>query len=137
MASFSLEVKGLNQAIKDMEGDVQEFLVKADRKFKVAGARMETYAKAAAPVDIGFHKRNIKHIPNAPFLSTVLIAAADYASVLEFGFYGPIYVESYTRRDGTPVGGYLFFMSRPPRPHIIPAAERALNKLIEDLNGLA
>ena len=148
MASVTLEVKGLKQAIASMEKDVQTFLTKADRKFKVAGTRMEAYAKAAAPVDKGFHRRNIRHVPNSPSLTTVLIAAADYASVLEFGFFGFVQVDEHTRtitqafgQEIAPktvvVDSHLRIMDRPARPHIVPAAERALKQLIEDLNELA
>ena len=59
MASVTLDVD-VNKAIKDLEGEVSELLKKADRKFAVAGARTEAYAKAASPVDTGFHRRNIK-----------------------------------------------------------------------------
>lgn len=145
MASVTLEVKGLKQALDKLDGDVQTFLNKADRKFKVAGARMETYAKAAAPVKLGFHKRNIKHNPSAPFLTTSMTAFAPYASVLEFGFFGIVQVEAHTREikkgpnAGTrvPVDSHIRPMNRPARPHIVPAAERALKQLISDLNELA
>lgn len=147
MASVTLEVKGLNAAIKGMEKDVEAFLVKADRKFKVAGARMEAYAKAAAPVDLGFHRRNIRHNASAPFLTTSMVASAKYASVLEFGFFGFVSVGAHTRTitqafgneippQTIAVDSHIRPMNRPARPHIIPAAERALKQLTEDLNAI-
>jgi len=139
MASVSIKIEGLNDAIKGVQADVDALLVQADRKFKVAGARMETYAKAKAPVKLGFHRRNIRHDPAAPFLSTSLTAAAKYASVLELGFDGVVQVGSHSRtRDGKShaVRAHTRQMNRPARPHIIPGAERALKQLIEDLNGL-
>ena len=138
MAEITLDID-VNSAIKELEGDVSTLLKKADRKFKVAGARMEAYAKAAAPVDTGFHRRNIRHNPSAPFLSAELTAAAKYASVLELGFSGPVNVSAHTRRtpDGTTnVSAHTRQMNRSARPHIVPAAERALRQLIGDLEGL-
>ncbi len=141
MASVSIKIEGLNDAIKGVQADVDALLVQADRKFKVAGARMETYAKAKAPVDKGFHRRNIRHDPAAPFLSTSLTAAAKYASVLELGFDGVVNVSGHTRTNkktgkSHSVSAHTRRMNRPARPHIIPGAERALKQLIEDLNGL-
>jgi hypothetical protein len=106
---------------------------------------METYAKAAAPVDKGFHRRNIRHDPGAPFLTTSLTAFADYAGVLEFGFFGFVEVPHHVREikkgknAGTkvPVDSHIRPMIRAPRPHIVPAAERALKQLEGDLSGLA
>lgn len=147
MATVSLQVKGLEKTLKEIDGDVQELLVKADRKFKVAGARMEAYAKANAPVDKGFHRRNIRHNPSARFLTTSMIAAAEYASVLEFGFFGLVGVDAHTReitqafgrdipRQTITVGSHVRPMNRPARPHLVPAGERALKQLVEDLEGL-
>lgn len=152
MATVSLKVEGLSQALKELDGEVQDFLTKADRKFKVAGARMEAYAKANAPVNKqvgigGFHRRNIKHNPAAPFLTTSLTAFAEYASVLEFGFFGLVGVRAHTReiaqafgreipRQTINVGAHVRPMNRPARPHLVPAGERALRQLVEDLEGL-
>ena len=84
MASVTLDID-VNKAIKELEGDVSELLREADKKFKVAGARTELFAKATAPVDTGFHQRNIRHVPGG-FLETSVQAAAEYASVLELRF---------------------------------------------------
>lgn len=148
MASFRVEVKGIEAAKKKLGAEADKFLREADRKFKVAGTRMEFYAKSSAPVDTGFHRRSIRHVPNSPFLSTILIAAAKYASVLEFGFFGFVSVSAHTRvitqAFGRPLSGpvqvqvdsHIRPMSRPARPHIRPAAERALEQLITDLQGI-
>lgn len=151
MASISFKVEGLQDAIKGMEKEVDALMMKADRKFKVAGARMEAYGKAGATsvkaVDTGFHRRSIKHDPKAPFLTAVLTAAADYASVLEFGIFGLVHVPAHTRKitqvfgreipeKTIHVSAHMKPMSRPARPHIVPGAERALGQLIDDLNAL-
>ena len=133
MASVSLSVD-VNKAIKELEGDVSNLLRQADKKFKVAGARTEVFAKATAPVDTGFHQRNIRHVPGG-FLETSVQAAAQYASVLEFGFSGTVSVRAHTRGDSQ-VRAHTRQMNRPARPHIVPAAERALKLLITDLEGL-
>ena len=133
MASVTLDID-VNKAIKGLEGEVSELLRKADRKFAVAGARTEAYAKAASPVDTGFHRRNIRHVKDG-FLSVSVQAAAEYASVLEFGFSGTVNVPAHSRGD-VPVKAHTRQMNRPPRPHIVPAAERALKQLIGDLEGL-
>ena len=146
MASVSLSVD-VNKAIKELEGDVSNLLRQADKKFKVAGARTEVFAKAQAPFDTGFHQRNIRHVPG-PFLETSVQAAADYASVLEFGFDGIVFVKPHEREIKKAfgktldppvvafIGPQLRQMNRPARPHIVPAAERALKLLITDLEGL-
>lgn len=147
MSTVSLEVKGLNATLKQLDREVEDLLTKADRKFKVAGARMEAYAKAAAPVDKGFHRRNIRHNPSARRLTTSMIAAAEYASVLEFGIFGLVGVSAHTRtitqafgreipQQTVAVGSHVRPMNRPARPHLVPAGERALTQLIEDLEGL-
>ena len=133
MASVTLDID-VNKAIKGLEGEVSELLKKADRKFAVAGARTEAYAKAASPVDTGFHRRNIRHFKDG-FLSVSVQAAAEYASVLEFGFTGTVNVQAHSRQ-GVPVKAHTRQMNRPARPHIVPAAERALKQLIGDLEGL-
>ena len=145
MASVSLSVD-VNKAIKELEGDVSDLLRQADKKFKVAGARTEVFAKATAPVDKGFHQRNIRHVPGG-FLETSVQAAAKYASVLEFGFNGIVNVRAHSRKVTsvfgatvgtfrTEVSAHTRQMNRPARPHIVPAAERALKLLITDLEGL-
>ena len=139
MASISLEVKGLNKALKEIEGDAKDFLNKANKKFKVAGVRMEAYAKADAPVKTGFHKRNIKHNPKAPFLTAEITAFADYASVLEFGFFGIVEVPAHQRRTASgvvDVDSHIRPMNRKARPHLVPGGKRALDKLIKDLDEL-
>ena len=133
MAEVTLNID-VRSAISELEGDVSELLKKADRKFLVAGTRMETYAKATAPIDTGFHQRNIRHV-KVGFLHIALQAAAKYASVLEFGFSGQVGVRAHTRQ-GKPVRAHTRSMTRPARPHIVPAAERALRQLIDDLEGL-
>ena len=133
MASVTLDVD-VNKAIKELEGDVSDLLRQADRKFKVAGARTETFAKAQAPVDTGFHQRNIRHVLGG-FLETSVQAAAEYASVLELGFSGVVNVSAYTRGESQ-VRAHTRQMNRPARPHIVPAAEKALKLLIDDLEGL-
>ena len=147
MATVSLKVEGLNQALKDLDREVEDFVKKADRKFKVAGARMEAYAKASAPFHLGFHRRNIRHNPSAPLLTTSMIAAAKYASVLEFGFFGLVGVSAHTRtitqafgreipQQTVAVGSHARPMNRKAMPHLVPAGERALKQLIEDLEAL-
>ena len=146
MASVTLDVD-VNKAIKGLEGEVSELLKKADRKFAVAETRMVAYAKAAAPVDTGFHRRNINKGASRPFLTASMFAAAEYASVLELGFFGLVGVEAHTRTitqafgreipaQTITVGNHVRPMDRPARPHIVPAAERALKQLIGDLEGL-
>lgn len=151
MGSVTISIKGIDQAVKKSGKEVKDLLIKADRKFKVASVRAEAYAKANATsldvVETGFHRRNIRHDPNARFLSGSLTAFAKYASVLEFGFNGPVYVSNHTRRitqafgqiipaQTIPVSGHIRRMNRSARPHIVPAIERALKQLIEDLEAL-
>ena len=133
MAEVTLNID-VNSAIKELQGDVSELMKKADRKFAVMGARAEAYTKAAAPVDTGFHRRNIRHV-KVGFLHVRLQAAAKYASVLEFGFNGAVKVKAH-KRKGHDVKAHTRQMNRPARPHIVPGAERALRQLITDLKSL-
>lgn len=165
MASLTVRVDGIKPAVDKMTKEVFGFLVKVDDKYKVAGIRWEAYAKAKAPVDTGFHRRNIRHDPGAPFLTTEVVAAAEYASVLEEGFDGIVIVRAHYRkvkgnvlvkahtvtrrgktytvkahtRKGTKsvyVSGHFRPLKVKARPHIIPARDKALKELQKDLKGL-
>ena len=81
-----------------------------------------------------FTAETSRHVKDG-FLSVSVQAAAEYASVLEFGFTGTVNVQAHSRR-GVPVKAHTRQMNRPARPHIVPAAERALKQLIGDLEGL-
>jgi len=138
MATVSISVD-IKPALENTTREIDLFLFRADRKFKVAGARMEAYAKAAAPVDTGFHRRNIRHNANAPFMTAELVAAAEYASVLEFGFAGTVNVKAHTRTRGDNthrVRAHTREMVRFSQQHLRPAGKRALEQLIKDLQSL-
>ena len=119
MALVTIKIEGLQDALSDVSEEAQAFLVEADRRIKIAGVRMEAYAKELSPVDTGWLRRNIRHDQAAPFLEAGVTASTadqpddDYASYQEYG----------TSRMQA-------------RPYMRPAMERALKQLTEEIAKL-
>lgn len=119
MALVSIRLEGLAQALKDIDKDAESFLKEADKRIKVAGVRIEAFAKELSPVDTGWLRRNIRHDPAAPFLESSVTAKTsdapdgDYASHQEYG----------TSRMQA-------------QPYMRPATERALKLLTEEIQNL-
>lgn len=119
MASVTVRIEGLKEALSDISEEAEAFLVEVDRRIKHAGVRTEAYAKELAPVDTGWLRRNIRHNPSAPFLEAEVTAQTaqepkdDYASHQEYG----------TSRMQA-------------QPYMRPGLERALKQLTEEVKQL-
>lgn len=83
------------------------------RAIVAVGARIVSDAQAAAPVDTGFHKGEIKALTDTPGQLTI-VAGAPYAGYLEFGT-----------------------VHMAPRPHMMPAVDRNLPMLEAVINQIA
>ena len=121
MALVSIRLEGLAQALKDIDGDAEAFLKEADKRIKVAGVRIEAFAKEIQTphIDSGWLNRNIRHDPAAPFLEAAVTSKTsdvpddDYARYHE---YGTSRSQAY--------------------PYMRPATERALKLLTEEIANL-
>jgi HK97 gp10 family phage protein len=100
-----------------------------------AGMIAETNAKMNAPVKFGYHRQNIGHETSRSGLGTKVFANAKYAPYLEFGTGGSIMIPSgFDDLALQFKGNGVKTINLPARPHIIPAAQKAMeffNKKIE------
>lgn len=121
--------------------DTSKFQKYIEAEFEAAALEAESFAKIAAPSDLGTHRNLIKgeayKTPTGVEMS--LRAGSDYAAYLEFGT--GVFAASYVSGLSPDLQAYAmsFFVSGkgrlPARPHVVPAFQKAVKNLIDHLKA--
>lgn len=132
MASFSLEVDGLDATLKGLGGLPEKATEAVWAGIQSTGFRALDKARSEAPKKTTTLARSITLEFDKDNLSATIFTNLEYSAIVEFGYEGPVLVFPHTRiqhmawgRPITPrtvfVGGHFRFLDRKPQPYMQPA----------------
>lgn len=130
-----LEIRGLNQAIRELNEIGVDISDQIDAITQSNAQEIEANAKANAPVDKGFLRNQISTEKRGDALYGV-VANAPYSAYMEFGTGGEVEVPDELREIAEQFrGNGVRTINIAPRPFLYPAFVRGRQQYLKDMEN--
>lgn len=129
-------LKGLDELKRETEASKKKVVAAVKKRMVESGMLAVQLAKSKAPHQYGFHAQNIGSEVTNGGMGVRIFANAKYAPYLEFGTGTEVDVpQGFEKMAMEFKGKGIKKINLPARPHIIPAAYRGADYLVEKLNA--
>ena len=141
MGSFSYQLQGLNDVIKNIDAFGRDIKAGIASELASTAEDIISDAKMAAPVDLGNLRANIR-LGESTDLTKVIVSGAEYSAYVEFGTGSEVEMPEGPGMDNIAdyaiqfKGAGIRKVNLPARPFLFPAVIENTQKMIERLKKL-